>query len=597
MDENNKNFIVALILSVLVFLVWNYFYIVPKQEALEERQKAEALLKKKSDGALTPQVDGAVKPGTPATPGVVKAPVRVKSRGEVLSDASQRIEIDTPSLKGSLNLVGGRIDDILLKNFRQSVEKNSPPVELFSPQGTKRPYFADFGWVSSDTSILAPKNDTVWTKVSGDKLTVGSPVKLQYDNGKGLLFEREISVDDRFMFTITQRVTNKGSSKTDLSPYGLIYRQNKPVGESLFISHEGVVGIFNDELIETTYADLADERLEKHTGKNGWLALADKYWAAALIPDDRHKFTATFNGNAPEGSDDNYTINYLQNGQIIEPGKSLEVTNRLYAGAKQGELIERYMNELKIERFTNLIDWGWFHFITKPLFKILVYFYHLIGNFGFSILIVTVIIKLILFPLANKSYKSMAYMKKMQPEMEKIRTRYKDDRMKQQQELMDLYKKHKINPLSGCWPVLIQIPIFFALYKVLYVTIEMRHAPFVGWIQDLSAPDPTSLFNLFGLIPIDLPQFLMIGIWPLIMGLTMFIQMKLNPAPTDPVQEKIFTYMPIVFTFILAGFSSGLVIYWAWNNTLSVIQQYYIMRRHGVEVKLLENMGLKKKSS
>ena len=422
-------------------------------------------------------------------------------------------------------------------------------------------------------------------------------LNLQFDNGKGLLFEREISIDDRFMFTITQRVMNKGSKALDLSPYGLIYRRNKPISESIFISHEGVVGVFNDELIETTYSDLADDRLEKHSGKTGWVALTDKYWAAALIPDERHKFSSNFLGNAPEGSDDNYTVNYLLAGQIIEPGKTIEVTNRLYAGAKQGELIETYAETLKINKFTNLIDWGWFHFITKPMFKSLVYFNHLVGNFGLSILIVTVIIKLLLFPLANKSYKSMAYMKKMQPEMEKIRTRYKDDKMKQQQELMELYKKNKINPLSGCWPVLIQIPIFFALYKVLYVTIEMRHAPFVGWIQDLSAPDPTSLFNLFGLIPIDLPQFLMIGIWPLIMGITMFIQMKLNPAPTDAVQAQIFTYMPIIFTFILAGFSSGLVIYWAWNNTLSVIQQYYIMRRHGVEVNLLENMGFKKKST
>jgi YidC/Oxa1 family membrane protein insertase len=597
MDENNKNFIVALVLSVLVFLVWNYFYIVPKQEKLKERQQAEALLKKQSQGANPPKVDGKIQAGTPITPGVVQAPVRVKSRGDILSDASKRIAIDTPAISGSINLVGGRVDDVLLKNFRQKVDKNSPPVEFFSPEGTKHPYFADFGWVSSDSSVLAPKNDTLWTKVSGERLSVGSPVKLQYDNGKGLLFEREISIDERFMFTITQRVMNKGSKALDLSPYGLIYRRNKPISESIFISHEGVVGVFNDELIETTYSDLADDKLEKHTGKTGWVALTDKYWAAALIPDGRHKFSSNFLGNAPEGSDDNYTVNYLLAGQIIEPGKTIEVTNRLYAGAKQGELIETYADTLKINKFTNLIDWGWFHFITKPMFKSLVYFNHLVGNFGLSILIVTVIIKLLLFPLANKSYKSMAYMKKMQPEMEKIRTRYKDDKMKQQQELMELYKKNKINPLSGCWPVLIQIPIFFALYKVLYVTIEMRHAPFVGWIQDLSAPDPTSLFNLFGLIPIDLPQFLMIGIWPLIMGITMFIQMKLNPAPTDAVQAQIFTYMPIIFTFILAGFSSGLVIYWAWNNTLSVIQQYYIMRRHGVEVNLLENMGFKKKST
>ncbi len=591
MDENNKNFVVALVLSVAVFLVWNYFYVAPKQEKMRERQQAEALLKEKSSDPLTPKVDG--KAVTPTTPGVIPTPVKAKSRVDALTDG-ERVKIDTPSISGSINLKGARIDDVLLKEHRQKVDKNSPPVALLSPAGSPHPYFADFGWSSADSGgVKLPSGETLWKKVSGDVLTPSTPVTLQYDAGNGVIFEREISIDDKYMFTITQRVNNEGSTALNLSAYGLIYRSNRPQSESFFISHEGAVGVFDGTLVEETYSTLVEDKRFDFKAKKGWLAIADKYWASALIPDNSRGFSASYIGNAVNNND-NYQANYLLDGVAINANSKAEVTTQFYAGAKRGELIETYADKYSIDMFTNLIDWGWFHFITKPMFKVLVYFYHLVGNFGLSILIVTILIKLALFPLANKSYKSMAQMKKMQPEMEKIRTRYKDDKMKQQTELMDLYKTHKINPLSGCWPVLVQIPIFFALYKVLYVTIEMRHAPFFGWVQDLSAPDPTSLFNLFGLIPIDLPQFLMIGIWPLIMGITMWVQMKLNPAPTDPVQAQIFTYMPIVFTFILAGFSAGLVIYWAWNNFLSICQQYYIMRRQGVEVKLLENMGLKK---
>lgn len=595
MEENNRNFLVALLLSVLVFLVWHFVFVVPKQEAQKLRQQQqEALLKEKS---VTPSnAAPAVKDGAaPLAPQMNETPVAPKTRVSALA-TSKRVPILTPALKGSINLTGGRIDDVLLLEHRETVDKKSPPVELFSPSGSPHPYFAEFGWSSNAIEgVTLPGPKTEWSVKSGTTLAPGQPVTLSYDAGKGVVFERNISIDDKYMFTVTQTVTNNGSAALTLSPYGYLWRQNRPYSQSLFISHEGAVGVFDEELEETGYDDLVEEGKQSFKAKNGWVAITDKYWASALIPDKKLPLTSTFVGRQV-GEVKSYQTTFLLDGQVVNKGETFSVKNQLFAGAKRGRLLEQYGETYKIDRFENLIDWGWFHFITKPMFHALVYINDLVGNFGVSILIVTVLIKLLLFPLANKSYKSMAAMKKMQPEMEKIRKRYEKDKVKQQQELMELYKKEKINPVSGCWPVLVQIPIFFALYKVLYVTIEMRHAPFFGWIQDLSAPDPTSLFNLFGLIPIDLPSFLMIGVWPLIMGLTMFVQMKLNPAPPDPVQAKLFTYMPIMFTFILAGFSAGLVIYWAWNNFLSILQQYVIMKRQGVEITLLENIGLKKSS-
>lgn len=588
MDENNRNFIVALSLSILVFLVWHFFYVAPKQELQRERQKIEAELKKAKESPIAPKanVKGV---GDPTIENVLRSTL---SRDAALK-LSKRIDFETSAIKGSISLLGGQIDDISLKHHRKTVDKKSGFVELFNPNRATHPFFANFGWTAlADSKLNLPSKNTEWKLVSGSKLTESTPITIEYQGNRGLVFRRIISVDDKYMFTVKQQVINKGSTVQTLSPYGLLWRKNRPESESLFISHEGGVSVIDDILEEETYDDLASTRKFDYAGRKGWIGLTDKYWAAALIPDDRSPLRANLLGGG-EGKSQFAQANYVLDGMAVQPGKTLELTNRLFAGAKQGRLIEAYGAELNITRFENLIDWGWFHFITKPLFKVLAYFNDLVGNFGFSILIVTVLIKLVLFPLANKSYKSMAMMKKMQPEMNKIRERYENDKMKQQQELMALYKKEKINPLSGCWPILVQIPIFFALYKVLYVTIEMRHAPFIGWIQDLSAPDPTSLFNLFGLIPIDLPQFLMIGIWPIIMGITMWVQMKLNPAPTDPIQAQIFTYMPIFFTFILASFSAGLVIYWAWNNFLSILQQYVIMKRQGVDVTLLENMGFR----
>lgn len=591
MEENNKNFVVALLLSVVVFLIWHFVFVAPKQEEARIRQEQEALIKTQND-AKVPSAPVTTK-AKPQSPLIVAAPVVAKDRKSVIA-SSDRVAIDTPALQGSISLKGGRIDDVSFKKYHTEVAKSSPLVELFSPAGTKHPYFAEFGWSSAGSNeIKLPNSESVWRLVSGSTLTPDSPVTIEYDAGNGVVFQRDISVDDKYMFTVTQRVVNNSPKDLSLSAYGYLWRQNKPFSETLFISHEGAVGAFDEEVNEITYGDLETDQHAPIKAKTGWTGLADKYWAAALIPDERLPFTASFRGDNVNNNI-SYQTTYILNGQLIGAGKTVEISNRLFAGAKQGRVIEAYAEIYKIARFENLIDWGWFHFITKPMFHLLVYINDLIGNFGFAILIVTVLIKMVLFPLANKSYKSMAMMKKMQPEMEKLKVRYKDDKMKQQQALMELYKKEKINPLSGCWPIMVQIPIFFALYKVLYTTIEMRHAPFIGWIHDLSAPDPSNIFTLFGLLPFDPPSFLMLGVWPIIMGITMFVQMKLNPAPTDPVQAKIFTYMPIAFTFILAGFSAGLVIYWAWNNFLSVLQQYTIMKRHGVEVTLMENIGFRK---
>jgi YidC/Oxa1 family membrane protein insertase len=419
-------------------------------------------------------------------------------------------------------------------------------------------------------------------------LTTTSPVKLNWKNDKGLIFSRTISIDADYMFKIEDSVENTSSAAISLQPYGRIARFGKPKIKGIYVLHEGLIGDIGEEgLQEIDYDDIEEQRqIQAEKASTGWLGITDKYWATALIPGE--KFTGRFvyrDKGRPL-----YQTEYVGDAMAIGPGNSSTVKNYFFAGAKRVTILDHYEADLKIKNFSNLIDWGWFYFITKPLFKVMNYIYGAIGNFGFAILIVTVLLKILFFPLANKSYVSMANMKKMQPEMTAIRERHAEDKVKQQQEMMALYKKEKINPAAGCWPMLIQIPVFFALYKVLYVTIEMRHAPFFGWIQDLAAPDPTSVFNLFGLLPFELPQLMMVGVWPLAMGITMFLQMRMNPTPPDPTQAMIFTWMPIVFTFMLASFPAGLVIYWAWNNFLSIVQQGTIMKRQGVKIELWDNL-------
>jgi YidC/Oxa1 family membrane protein insertase len=589
MDENNRNFILAIVLSIVVLFGWQYFF-VPKPKPPAEtpsvtQQQTEP--GPPQPGAPTPGT-GAPQPGGPA--------VTTLTREEALAQ-SPRVAIDTPALKGSIALKGGRIDDLTLKDYRETVEPDSPNVVLLSPAGAPHPYYTENGFVaaSDETGVSVPGEDTLWAASTRGPLTQSSPVTLTYDNGKGLKFARTISVDDKYMFTIDDHVANTGSEPVTLYPYALVSRHGIPLVKGYYILHEGLIGVVDNGLEEISYKKAAANPPQSFKSKEGWLGITDKYWAAVVIPEQGQPFEAKFSGTEGDGQP-RFQADYLMDATKVAPGETAEIKGRVFAGAKEVHLVDRYAEQQGIPKFDLLIDWGWFYFLTKPMFFALDFFYKLVGNFGVAILIVTFCIKLVLFPLANKSYVSMSKMKKLGPEMQRIKERYGDDRARQQQAMMELYKKEKVNPASGCLPILVQIPIFFALYKVLFVTIEMRHAPFFGWIKDLSAPDPTTVFNLFGLIPWTPPEFLMIGIWPLIMGVSMWMQMKLNPAPPDPVQQKVFAWMPVFFTFLLARFPAGLVIYWAWNNTLSVIQQSVIMTRQGVDIPLLENLGIKKKT-
>jgi YidC/Oxa1 family membrane protein insertase len=587
MDENNRNFILAIILSMAVLFAWQLFFAPtpsPDQgKPAVEQQPAEP-------GPPQPQAEGEVPAGVTPQPG---APGAMLSREEALAQ-SPRIAIDTPSVTGSIALKGARIDDLTLKDYRETVEPTSPNVVLLSPAGSAHAYYAEHGFVGPTTGDLGlPTADTLWTAETQGSLTPGTPVTLSYENGKGLKFTRTITVDDKYMFTVADMVANTGSEPVTIYPYALVSRHETPHVQGFFILHEGLIGVVDGSLKEISYHDALEEpKATSIKSQNGWLGITDKYWATVVIPEQNKPFDANFKGTQINGRD-RFQTDYLMGALTVPAGGTVEASGQVFAGAKEVHVVDGYAETYGIPKFDLLIDWGWFYFLTKPLFFALDYFYRLVGNFGVAILIVTVIIKLIFFPLANKSYVAMSKMKKLAPEMQRIKERFGDDRMRQQQAMMELYKKEKVNPASGCLPILIQIPIFFALYKVLFVTIEMRHAPFFGWIKDLSAPDPTSIFNLFGLIPWEPPLFLMIGVWPIIMGITMWVQMKLNPAPPDPIQQKIFTWMPVFFTFLLASFPAGLVIYWAWNNFLSVLQQAAIMRRQGVEIPLLENLGIK----
>ncbi|HEY7231432.1 MAG TPA: membrane protein insertase YidC [Pseudolabrys sp.] len=601
---DNKNTILAIVLSALVLLGWQYFFAVPqekaRQEQLQAQQQKQNVSTPDQPKPAQPQAQSQV-PGHTAAPSTA-API---DRRAALAN-SPRIPIATDTLHGSIALKGGRIDDLALVKFRETVDPNSPPIVLLSPSGTADPFYAEFGWTgAAGTSVKLPTSETVWQQASSGPLGVGHPVTLTYDNGEGLEFRRTISVDDRYLFTIKDEVSNKGGSPVTLFPYALISRHGVPPTAGYYVLHEGLIGVLGDQgLQEFTYKNIEDKKSVNFDVVNGWLGITDKYWAATLLPDTTARLKARFS-TSMLGTVRTFQTDYLLDPQTIAPGATASVNGRLFAGAKEVSIvginfpfvgIGGYNKELGLNHFDLLIDWGWFYFLTKPMFLAMDFFFHLFGNFGLAILMVTVLVKILFFPLANKSYASMAKMKAVQPQMMALRERYADDKAKQQQELMELYRREKINPLAGCLPIAIQIPVFFSLYKVLFVTIEMRHAPFFGWIHDLSAQDPTNIFNLFGLIPVDptiLPlvgHFLHLGVWPLIMGITMWIQMKLNPAPPDPTQAMIFNWMPLIFTFMLASFPAGLVIYWAWNNLLSVVQQSVIMRKHGAKIELFDNI-------
>ena len=606
---DNKNTILAIVLSAVVLIAWQFFIGMPQQKARQEKQQQTAQQQQTSQPSQgAPAASSTTPQGTPQVPGQATTPAAapLETRAEALAK-SPRIPIRTNSLSGSIALKGARIDDLSLTKFHETVDSTSPPIVLLSPSGSPDPFYAEFGWTgAAGGQAKLPNGDTVWKQVGSGGLGVGHPITLAYDNGAGLEFRRTISVDDNYMFSIKEEVVNKSANPVKLFPYGLISRHGTPKTAGYYILHEGLIGYLgNDALQEYTYKKMEDKKVVNFDVTNGWLGITDKYWAATLVPNPSAHIKARFS-TGKLGNRETYQTDYLLNEQTVAPGATATAETHLFAGAKEVNVLNAYESQYKLNHFDLLIDWGWFYFITKPMFTVIDWFYRLVGNFGIAILIVTVLIKAAFFPLANKSYASMAKMKAIQPHMAALKERFPDDKVKQQQEMMELYKKEKINPLAGCLPIAIQIPVFFSLYKVLFITIEMRHAPFFGWIHDLSAPDPTNIFTLFGLIawdPTAVPMvghFLHLGLWPLIMGVTMWAQMKLNPTPPDPTQAMIFNWMPVIFTFMLGSFPAGLVIYWAWNNSLSVTQQSIIMRKHGAKIELFDNIkklfGMKKKT-
>ncbi len=588
-----RNLVLAIVLSVVIMGGWMFF--------IEPRFAPPPAPAQQQTAPVTQPADQTAQPSQPAV--AQEGGRQVMSRAEALAQ-SPRVAIDTPRLKGSIALKGSRIDDLVLKEYRETVDPQSPEVVLLSPFNAADAYFAVLYWYSEDRSVVMPTGETVW-QADGDTLAPGKPVTLTWDNGQGLTFARKFEIDADYLFTVTDTVTNAGSSPVEIAPNGRIVRYGTPQVAGLgTVLHEGPIGAFECVPEEGTgaltgctakehsYGDVRDEGEDgqryTYNSTGGWLGISDKYWLVTQLPPPGEALTANL-FYQPQG--DFYQTDFFGAKRAVAAGQSIERQQHLFAGAKIVKMLDTYGETLNIPLFDRAIDFGYFYFLTRPLFYLLDLIYNFVGNFGIAILCLTVLVKAAMFPLANKSYRSMSKMKLLGPKMTELREKYGDDRAKLNQEMMALYKREKVNPAAGCLPIVVQIPVFFALYKVLIVTIEMRHAPFFGWIRDLSAPDPTSIFNLFGLIPWDyhaalgLPvvgsilQILSIGIWPLIMGFTMWAQMRLNPTPPDPVQARIFGLMPFIFTFMLAHFAAGLVIYWAWNNTLSIAQQKLIMWR------------------
>jgi YidC/Oxa1 family membrane protein insertase len=601
MDDQNRNLLLATALSFLVILVW--FLLFPPPEPVPTTPPAQETVAQQSDApgvAVTPPVAG-------TDPAATGAPVAPAAEPE-----TPRLPIETGRLAGSISLTGGRIDDLSLTGYRETLAPDSPTVTLLSPVGGADAYYALYGWIPGGGLGFdqVPGANTSWRVATGDRLAVGSPVVLEWDNGAGLTFRREIAIDEDYLFTVTQSVENRTGEPVRLAPYGLLARHGVPADlKRFFILHEGIIQMADGTLTEITYDNATELDLVEREGAraevtevaaNGWIGITDHYWMATLMPAPGQPFTAV--------------AKYVANADIFQtearlppvtvaPGETASATTHLFAGAKEWDAIRTYQNVNGFERFLDSIDWGWFYFLTKPIFAVLHWLNAQIGNMGWAIIALTLIIKAILFPLAYKSYVSMAKMKELQPEMEKIKERAGDDRMKLQQEMMALYKTQKVNPASGCLPILLQIPIFFSLYKVIFVTIELRHAPWLGPFRDLSAPDPTSIMNLWGLLPFAGPEpgsilaLIFIGILPLFLGISMWLQQKLNPAPTDPTQAMIFAWMPWIFMFMLGSFASGLVLYWIANNTITFTQQYAIMRSQGYKPDVFGNItsGFKRK--
>ncbi len=599
MDDQNKNLILATALSFLVILGWYSFFPPPEPETAPEPVAAE-----------TAPADA-----TASAPGVAQGGTAVSTQPseEAEAPSAPRLKIDTDRLAGSISLQGGRIDDLALKDYRETLDEEADIVHVLTPVGQPEAFYALYGWAPGAglTFEDVPGANTIWSADEGQTLTPETPVTMTWDNGKGLTFSRTISVDDNYLFSVTQSVQNASGATVALAPYGTLARHGEPADlKNFFILHEGVVGMADGELAEIDYGDMVDfepdprdgSRAEvKQVESNGWIGFTDHYWMSALVPEPGQGFRSIAKYDERR---EIYQTDIVLPTQSLADGQSTEVTTMLFSGAKEWATIRAYQKD-GIEGFLDSIDWGWFFFLTKPIFWLLHNLHTLIGNMGLSIIGLTIFIKILVFPLAYKSYASMAKMKELQPEMEKLKERAGDDRQKLQKEMMELYKKEKVNPAAGCLPILIQIPIFFSLYKVIFVTLELRHAPFFGPFQDLSAPDPTSLMNLFGLLPFAAPapesvlSLVFIGILPILLGVSMWLQQKLNPAPTDPTQKMIFAWMPWVFMFMLGGFASGLVVYWIANNTITFTQQYLIMRSHGYKPDVFGNIksSLKRSSN
>ena len=552
-----KNVIAAIALSSAVIVLYSLFFI-PEQtpnQNITEKKKIE----QNSD---TPSLEQ-------------KETSKNISRDEALNQ-SERVNFENNNIIGSISLKGASIDDLTFKNYKVNLNDNKK-VTLLGPREFNEGYLVESGFVTNDKNIDIPNSDTVWSSIGNNKLTDQSPIKLVWTNNQGIRFEKEISLDDKYLFTIKQKVINETNNKYDFYSYGQIIRNQIPDVTDFYILHEGLVATLDDELIEEDYDDIQEKKFTR-VAQKGWLGIGDKYWITSLIPPRNKEFKTTFDYK------NKFRANFIATEPLpLNEKSSIEEEVQIIVAAKRVDVIDGYAETLKIDKFDLVIDWGFLYFITKPLFFGIDYFFKLLGNYGLAIIAITICIRLAFFPLANFSFRSMAKMKALQPEMVRLKELHKDDKMKLQQEMMALYKKEKVNPMSGCLPILVQIPVFFALYKVLFVTIEMRQMPFYGWIQDLSERDPTSIFNLFGLLPYDVPSFLVIGAWPVAMGVSMWIQQKLNPAPTDAMQAKIFMFFPLFLTVILAPFPSGLVIYWTVNNILTMAQQIFIMKRTTVK--------------
>jgi YidC/Oxa1 family membrane protein insertase len=581
-EQNNKNLILAMVLSALVMIVW--FVLFPPPEPPAQVTEPASTTDAPSTTA-TAEPDGGQAEVTPVP-------------------EAARLKIESEKLAGSISLRGGRIDDLKLKTYRETIEPGAETVRLLAPVGEDLAYYSVFGWLPG-TGLAAsdvPDANTEWASASGDALAPGKPVTLRWSNGKGLTFLREMSVDEDFMFTITDTVENTSPTTVSLQPYGIVARHGLPKLQNIFVVHEGAIQRSDGELTETDYVDITELEVNEREGlpaevteatTDGWIGFTDHYWMTTLIPEQGKPFKSVLKFVPNVGI---YQAEVRPPVVSLEAGGTATSTIRLFAGAKEWATIRAYEREGGIPGFLDSIDWGWFYFLTKPIFAVLHWLNALIGNMGWAIIALTIVLKIIVLPLAYKSYVSMARMKELQPEMEALKERAGDDRQKMQREMMQLYKDKKVNPAAGCLPILIQIPIFFALYKVIFVTIELRHAPFFGWLKDLSAPDPSSIFNAFGLLPWDAPatgtllHLIFIGVLPILLGITMWLQQKLNPAPTDPVQQQIFAWMPWVFMFMLGGFASGLVVYWIANNTITFIQQYLIMWSHGKRPDIFGNI-------